>query len=160
MDDLLRWILTLALLEAGLALVLVLGARARAAALVGATRGVQRGPRALASVLLVVLLALAAAALIAPEPQRGPVLALLGLSALVAWAQPVGLDGALGERGVRHGWRVRRLADLEEWRLTGDHLRVRLAGEWVAVRLPRERHAEARALLEAGCGARESRFRT
>ncbi len=103
MDDLLRWILTLALLEAGLALVLVLGARARAAALVGATRGVQRGPRAVASVLLVVLLALAVAALAAPEPQGVPVLALLGLSALVAWAQPVGLDGPSGSAACGTG---------------------------------------------------------
>jgi hypothetical protein len=159
MHDLLRWTLAIALAEIGLALLLVLVARVRAARLVGPTRAAQRGPRLLARVLEVALLALAAGVLLTPDGGGPLPLALLAGAALLAWAQPVGTDGALGDRGVRHGWRARRLEDLEAWRLTGDHLRVRLGGEWVAVAVPRALHGEARLLLADRCAARESRFR-
>jgi hypothetical protein len=59
---------------------------------------------------------------------------------------------------VQRGWHARRLEELEEWRLTGEHLRFRLFGEWTAVPLAPEHHAAMRARLVACCAERESPF--
>lgn len=87
-----------------------------------------------------------------------PALIVLGLGiALVALA-PGEQDSLLGSQGVQYGWHARRFAELEEWRLTGDHLRWRLFGEWVATIAPAALHAELRAQLTAANPGRESRF--
>lgn len=156
MDSALGPILTLALGELALALLLVLAVRLRSRALVGTVCTRQRGSRRVAMALLVGLVALAVTSLVQGELDALPLLLLAGL---VTWAQPVRADGAFGSDGVHHGWRARPLAELEEWRLTGDHLRVRLADEWVAVHLPRDRQQEARQRLQESCADRESRFR-
>ena len=57
-------------------------------------------------------------------------------------------DTVLAENGVRAGWFVRRFEELEEWRLTGDHLRWRLFGEWQACEVPPDQRADLRAKLE------------
>ncbi len=68
-------------------------------------------------------------------------------------------SSVLGAKGVRVGWRSRSFAKMEEWRLTGDHLRVLIAGEWRAVFVPVAEHPELRGRLEAICADRESRFK-
>lgn len=85
-------------------------------------------------------------------------LPLIGVCAAVQVYRPDFSDQICGSDGVRYGWYLRRLDDLEEWRLTGDHLRFRLFGIWRAVPLPAERHESMRAVLEARAAGRESRF--
>lgn len=69
-------------------------------------------------------------------------------------------DTVFAEHGVRSGWFVRRFKDLEEWRLTGDHLRWKLFGEWQACEVPLAQQADLRARLEQLIPDRESRFRS
>ncbi len=82
----------------------------------------------------------------------------LFLGALLAWLTPGSADAVLGETGVRRGWSSRRFAELDEWRLTGDHLRFRLEGEWTSVPCPSAQHLRVRALLAESNAAAESRF--
>lgn len=92
---------------------------------------------------------------------------LMGVLALaiiaLAWAtmliSPGANDAALGELGVRRGWYARTFEELEEWRLTGDHLRWKLRGEWQASPAPRATHAVLRDKLVALCPERESSFK-
>jgi hypothetical protein len=77
---------------------------------------------------------------------------------LLAWVVPGSRDAVLGETGVRHGWSARRFEDLEEWRLTGDHLRFRLDGEWTSVPCPPTQQGRVREALLAVNAAGESRF--
>jgi len=55
---------------------------------------------------------------------------------------------------------VRRFEDLEEWRLTGDHLRWKLFGEWQACEVPSAESESLRTKLEQLIPDRESRFRS
>ncbi|HEV8111154.1 MAG TPA: hypothetical protein VGR31_00110 [Planctomycetota bacterium] len=80
------------------------------------------------------------------------------LAALLAWLSPGSADAVLGETGVRRGWFARRFEDLEEWRLTGDHLRFRRDGEWTSVPCPPAQHVRVREMLLAANAAAESRF--
>jgi len=85
-------------------------------------------------------------------------LVLIGLAAFLAAATP-GVDAQFcGERGVVRGWHARAFADLEEWRLAGEHLRWKLHGEWQACRVPPQLHADLRERLKAACPDRESPF--
>lgn len=77
---------------------------------------------------------------------------------LSLWLLPSEMDRVLGQTGVRIGYHVRRFAVLEEWRLSGDHLRLRLFGEWTAVRVPPDAMAGLRSDLEREAKDRESRF--
>lgn len=86
-------------------------------------------------------------------------LLLLGLSSLLLALSPLAHDADIGERGVRYGWTARALADLEEWRLTGEHLRWKLGGEWVACRIAPEQHASLRERLRQASPERESAFK-
>lgn len=81
---------------------------------------------------------------------------LLGFALLAL--SPGFQDSKFGTSGVQRGWHARRFAELEEWRLAGDHLRWKLFGVWVASDLPAERHAAAREKLVAVAADRESRF--
>ena len=124
-----------------------------------AVRHLQRSSsRHLSATLL--LVALAAAAVASQwEHLNGPLaLAALAGAAATAWWSPSSRDSALGESGVRRGWHARRFEELEEWRLTGEHLRWKLLGEWQASPAPPDEHAELRAKLEQRCPGRESRF--
>ena len=111
-----------------------------------------------------VLLGAPQAAILALETMSGhlpqePVLESLLLGILLVWITPGFHDAVLGELGVQRGWFARRFADLEEWRLTGDHLRFRLDGEWTAVPCPPAEQARIRAALLAVNPERESRFK-
>jgi ABC-type branched-subunit amino acid transport system permease subunit len=95
----------------------------------------------------------------ARDGQAALAIAVLALAAALFAFAPSLHDSVLGENGVRGGWHVRSFAELEEWRLTGDHLRWKLHGEWQACRVPRERFAELRQRLSELCPARESAFK-
>lgn len=83
--------------------------------------------------------------------------ALLATAALVL--SPSERDACVGERGVARGWETRAFGELEEWRLTGEHLRWRVGMRWLACQVPLAEHAPLRERLVASCGERESRFR-
>ncbi len=87
-----------------------------------------------------------------------PVLLALGSAMLLVMTTPSAATAILGVGGVRRGWHARRFESLEEWRLTGDHLRFRLFGEWTSVPCPQERQAEIRAKLVELVPERESPF--
>ena len=82
----------------------------------------------------------------------------LMLGILLAWLTPGSKDAVLGEAGVRRGWSARRFEELEEWRLTGEHLRFRLEGEWTAVPCPPAQQLRVREMLIAANASGESRF--
>jgi hypothetical protein len=102
----------------------------------------------------------AALAWFVPEAPLAPGLALLALSAVLVALTPVRGDTAVGSRGARDGWEAARFAELEEWRLTGEHLRWRTDGEWLASSAPPERQAALREALERAAPERESRFKS
>lgn len=143
----------------GGALMLLLGWRTRLAATVGARRVVVRAPRR-ARWLYVAAVALTAIGLVLADGlvPLVPALTVLALGTALVLLSPGAEDSLLGTQGVQHGWHARRFADLEEWRLTGDHLRWRLFDEWVAAHVPVDLHAELRGELTAANAERESRF--
>lgn len=112
--------------------------------------------------LLLVLLLLAGAGLFAFAPASlwAPGSTLLALALANAWVAPSLSTRVLGEAGVQSGWCALRLERLEEWRLTGEHLRYRLGEEWLAVACPLTLQARVRAGLERAAPGRESRFRS
>ena len=108
------------------------------------------------------------------------VLGAVGIVGLLAWADPWGRspqglalgllavwliasspgfqDSVWGEEGVQRGWYARRYAELEQWRLVGEHLRWKLFGVWVSTDVPSSEHAALRRKLEAQAPGRESRL--
>ncbi len=98
-------------------------------------------------------------ALLVPEPfpTEHALFALYG-AFMLTWLCPGANDRGFGDEGVFRGWYGRRYEELEEWRLTGAHLRFRLHGEWTAVELPRERRAFVREILERVAPESQSRF--
>lgn len=111
-----------------------------------------------------VLLGAPLAAVLALESMWGHlpqelVLESLLLGILVVWVTPGYHDAVLGELGVQRGWFARRFADLEEWRLAGDHLRFKLDGEWTSVPCPPGDQARIRETLLTVNPAGESRFK-
>lgn len=149
---------TASLLAAGVAL--GLAARRRAAQRLGPVLSRERGARgpriALFACLAAAAWAVQAQATALPAAVALAVLLLaVGALALSPW----GDEAAIGERGVRRGWSARCYEDLEEWRLTGEHLRWRLRGEWQACRAPLELHAQLRERLRRTCAERESPFK-
>jgi len=140
------------------ALAVTLALRALAAARLGPAlhRARARPGRRLAALAALALLGVLACAV--PGAPTAAALLALGLSvALVVFTPAVG-DTAVGPKGVQAGWQAARLADLEEWRLTGEHLRWCARGEWLASEAPPEHHPALRAALESQAGERESRF--
>ena len=111
-----------------------------------------------------VLLGAPGAAVLALETMSGhlpqePVLESLLIAILLVWVMPGFHDAVLGELGVQRGWSTRRFEDLEEWRLTGDHLRFRLDGEWTSVPCPPAEQVRVRETLLAANPGGESRFK-
>lgn len=139
---------------------MMLGAwRARLVATIGAPKVVVRAPRRLRWLYVAAAAALAAWLLAAnPGVPLVTGLVLLALGVALVLIAPGAQDSLLGSDGVQLGWHARRFADLDEWRLTGDHLRLRLFDEWVAVHAPAELHEELRAQLSAANPDRESSF--
>lgn len=142
------------------ALLVVLALRTRARATTGAARHQDLPRRASRRLALAIPLALVAGWALQAGllPAAGTLLLVVPALCLVA-ATPGRLDAILGEQGVARGFEARRFEDLEEWRLTGDHLRWKLHGEWTSSPCPAAEHDAWRRLLEERCGAAESRFR-
>ena len=88
-----------------------------------------------------------------------PVALLFLLSALVVTLSFPSGDQACGALGVRSGSWAFSYSELEEWRLTGEHLRFRHGGVWRAVRVPGPLQVALRSRLEAAVGDTESRFK-
>jgi hypothetical protein len=109
-------------------------------------------------VMTVTILAILAWTLVQRGAWPVPVLLCLGTALLLVFTTPGAHDAVLGEGGVQRGWHARRFESLEEWRLTGDHLRFRLFGEWTSVPCPPERQAELREKLLRLVPERESPF--
>jgi len=83
----------------------------------------------------------------------------LAMAALLTVLAPGTDDQACGENGVSRGWFGLRYDELEEWRLSGQHLRFRMFGEWTAVEVPSEKRGRVRAILARVARDAESRYR-
>ncbi len=79
-------------------------------------------------------------------------------SLLVNYLRPREQDRVVGLSGVRVGWNSCRFSELEEWRLTGDHLRFKLFGQWTAVPLAVDKQEPVREQLMQVAADRESAF--
>lgn len=142
----------------------VLALRARAAERVGrpihrAIDGAAgRGPGRRRALGLAGLALLAVASVVTPGVSTVFALLVLAAVASLLLASPVPGDTVVGTRGVRAGFLACSMERLDEWRLTGEHLRWRLGERWYACDLPKELHEETRAQLQGLAPGRESRF--
>ena len=142
------------------ALIATLTAVKRAQTTVGPVLAQQRPGRWTRRVLLgAPQAAVLAYATMADHLPQEPVIEALLLGMLLVWVTPGVQDAVLGETGVQRGWFARRFEALEEWRLTGDHLRFRLDGEWTSVPCPPGEQARIRGILLERNPERESRFK-
>ncbi|MBL8860602.1 MAG: hypothetical protein JNK02_01200 [Planctomycetes bacterium] len=147
----------LLLLAAAIAVsqVLVLLARAQVGAVLAADR---RSERRWRLTVLFLCLGVLGWVLAAGTVWLTPVLLCIAGALLLGFTTPSARTAILGVGGVQRGWHARRYESLEEWRLTGDHLRFRLFGEWTAVPCPPEFQADLRAKLTQLAPDRESPF--
>ena len=88
-----------------------------------------------------------------------PVMLLLALSLGAITLSFSAGDQICGTHGVRSGVWALSYSDLEEWRLTGEHLRFRYGGVWRAVMIPAELQGPLRSRLEEIPESPESRFK-
>jgi len=148
--------LALLLTAAVLAVALVVAAlvRVRASRRVGVLVAAERGSR---SPLLLLPLAAALVLVFVGSADSLPI-ALVVAAAAFHFLAPRLDDRVLGRDGIQRGWYSLRFEHIESWRLTGDHLRVHLRGEWEAVPAPSRDHAELAKVLEARAPGRKSRF--
>ena len=114
--------------------------------------GLRRGVFALLHIALAVWIAAAGVLPLLPA------LSCVAASMLLVLVTPGPNDSESGETGVSRGWYGRRYAELEEWRLSGVHLRFRLFGEWTSAPMPACEHTRLREKLLTECPDRESRF--
>lgn len=156
--DILRLLLGLSAAALLIGSVCAITLRVRASRVVGEVfeRSVLSPARRLIAIALVALAALAAFG--AEGIGLTWSLLPLALSGLYLALRPGVHDRVTGRDGVRRGWYVRSLGELEEWRLTGDHLRFRLRGRWEAVPLSAARQADFAERLRAEAPGRESQF--
>lgn len=142
-----------------LALVAALAVRARRARVLGEAQSFQ-GPGTPLRLVGVLALALVFAAIATWGPRELARRAAAPFALAVAFqlVRPFASERRCGLGGIGLGWKTYPLAGFEEWRLTGDHLRVRVEDEWQAVVLAREQQARMRGLLEQHAPGRESRF--
>jgi hypothetical protein len=116
-------------------------------------------PRRTQLLWILALLATGALVILTGLIPPAPALLVLGTAAALVASLPRPEDSVLGEVGVRSGWFARRFGELEEWRLTGDHLRWRVGETWLSSSVPADRQLALREQLERACPERESRFR-
>lgn len=88
----------------------------------------------------------------------GFVITLLALALPIVLLSPGPEDSLLGQTGVQRGFYSRHFGELEEWRLTGDHLRYRLFGEWTSAPCPAQEQPRLRELLTRTIPERETPF--
>ena len=156
----LHWLFVASDLWLAIGVVLALRVHARERAVLGEIVAREMpSPRTRILATVLVLAGLVCAVLGRDELGLAWTLPPLALALAFALLRPLEQDRVAGRDGVRRGWYVRALGDLEEWRLTGDHLRFRLRGPWEAVPLPTALHPEFEARLRALAPERESRFK-
>ena len=153
----LPFLYTFVLLAAGS--VLAVHTNRAAAARLGAVLVAERPHRraravGAATLLLVAVLSLAFGGSLAPEA-----VLTLSMGILLLALAPSMDDRAVGADGVLVGWDARRYEELEEWRLTGEHLRFKLRGVWTAVPVPEALQREVRGKLEERIPERQSVYR-
>lgn len=157
--ELLLWGMAFVLVAANFGLAIW---RARLRRTTGVARYSQRPGRRKRLLFLLGVVLVAAIVLVSVESGTPialrPALVTLAAAAWLLMAMPGARDSVVGQVGVQYGWHARALSDLEEWRLTGDHLRWRFLGEWVASDAPAELHAELREQLGSANPDRESQF--
>ena len=152
------FLVCLALLTGGLLLTvgMVVHARRTVGPPISSERPKKAARRAVILAAQAIVLAIVAARGELPLPYVVPCIAL---AAAIVWFAPGFKDAVCGETGVQRGWYARRFENLEEWRMTGEHLRFRLFGQWTAVPLPAPEQPRIREKLLQLCPARESRFK-
>ena len=111
--------------------------------------------RNLSTALLVII---AGCALVWSEANLVPFLPMMAVGLLINVLRPREFDRVTGTEGVRAGWNARRYEELEEWRITGDHLRFKLFDQWTAVPLSVDAQAPIHARLLECAPERESSF--
>ncbi len=158
MDQILHGLLIVGAIEALVALIVVLVVRAKNRRTTGVALHHRCGPRRRRPVVVAFLALQLVFALFVGGVELWILCVLLVATGACLWLQPSPRDEVCGADGVQYGWRSRRFEDLEEWRLTGEHLRFRVAGTWLAVGVPSAEHAALRKSLEELCPDRESRF--
>ncbi len=148
----------LAFLAAGCVATLILVAKARRT--IGEPIAVERPSKRVRRMLLLgaQAIVLTVVAIQGDLPLELVVPCMLLAAAIVILA-PGFKDALCGETGVQRGWYARRFENLEEWRMTGEHLRFRLFGEWTSVPLPAPAQPKIREKLLQLCPTRESRFK-
>lgn len=134
------------------------GVRLQIRAVIGQARHATYSARRMRLALTLATVVASIALLELDSAARLPAALVLVGGLAITWVRPGFDDHVFGSEGVRRGWFARRFADVEEWRLTGEHLRWRLYGVWLATEVPAEHHAELRAQLEELVPDRESRF--
>lgn len=159
MDTSTEWLLVWSSASLIAGWIFTLWVRARNRAVVGSV--IQRGrlDRSLFQHLTLALVALVAILLFVSGTADVPAWTALAGAACLTLVTPADQDAVCGVDGVQRGWYGRRLEDLEEWRLVGDHLRFRLFGEWTSVDLPASEHPAMRTRLERAAADRESGFK-
>jgi len=159
MHPLLRTLLHASTILLACALVAALVTRARRARVLGEEQSFQ-GPGAPARMAGALALALVYALVAGFGPSELATRAAPPFALALAFqlARPFAGERRCGLGGISLGWNAYPLAGFEEWRLTGDHLRVKVEDEWQAVVLAREQQARMRTLLEQHAPNRESRF--
>jgi hypothetical protein len=155
-QQLLLLVLASTALCCGCALALSLRARERRTLGVVLARHTLSPARRLPGIALVAASAAATYGLASPFA----LLTLLPLALAIAYLalRPGVHDRVAGSDGVRRGWFVRGLGELEAWRLTGDHLRFRVRGRWEAVPFAADAQVELARRLRATIPERESEF--
>ena len=152
--------LALSALWVGGGIAAILRMRAARSARMGDRLGYQSG-KPLGRLLVYVLLAAALIAVVVSDIDPNLQVALgmlLAAATAMTYFRPSAADRECGTDGVRHSWYVVGFGDVAEWRLTGEHLRFRLFGEWTAAPLPESEHPRVRQSLESVAADRESRF--
>ena len=109
--------------------------------------------------LVAITAALAVALVSASELPLALSLPTLALTAALSLVRPSAGDVVVGRFGVRRGWGVHGLNELQEWRLTGEHFRFRVHDRWFAVPLPPSKHGPFESELELRAPDRRSPYR-
>ena len=116
----------------------------------------RRDSRGLKPVLFAVHVGLMVISLQAVDfPTSHAIVALYG-AFMLTWLAPGAGDFGFGETGLYQGWVSRRFDQFDAWQLGREQLRLRVAGRWMAVEIPREKYGELRSALRKHVPDREA----
>ena len=135
----------------------VLTARKRRAKTVGTV--LVREPGDARQTFLLVSSALAALVIgiLVPHGPKGQVLGLaVGLALALGVYSPRAGEASAGREGISFGWEAWPWGAVSRWRLLGEHLRVEVAGRWLALRVDSKELQILEELLEERLPGRRS----